>query len=269
MTRSELLVALYGADQKKDLLSLFKKDLEEIKGRQSEKYTHLLETIIKYSHAIIFDHSIQTAHNYRQAFMTTAKQTLSIESKEIEKAFSFLNRTEKSLIETALQPKEEDIIVNNEPLECVAYSEIERLKSELDNKTYVLTRGQKEEDKEAYIKIALLALSTGARLKEITETMSVAQEKGRAYFITSEDSKEEGVVLSLDVKTIRGYLKDVQLHFAKSISKNTDIGRGIRKNIKALNVKATDYLRENASKFDLEFCDNLNHLNILYRECLK
>lgn len=270
MKRNELLQALYGADQKKDILSLFKKDLENIKGRKSERYTQLLETIIKYSHAIIFDQSIQTAHNYRQAFMAMTKDSLAIESKEVETAFSFLHRTEKKLIETALEPKEESVVSDNEePLECVAYSEIGRLKEELENETYILTRGQKDKDKKTYIKIALVALSTGARLKEITETMSVTQERKKTYFNMSKDNKEEGRILSLDTKTVRGYLNDIQAHFKESIDRNTDIGRGIRKNIKALNIKSTDYLREEASKFDIEFCENLNHLNILYRECLK
>jgi hypothetical protein len=250
-TRDELLQALYGTASKKELLVQFEAELRTIKGTSNQKYTQLLEQILYFSHAIIYGHKIQTAHNYRQDFMSVAKKLSIISDKETEKAFSFLNRTEKKAIKKT-KAIEEPIAPSKEVSNtCIAKTEIERLKDELDTKSYKLSRGQKVEDKETYIKVALVALSTGARLKEITETLELSTKKELTIF-TNGESSEEGVILVLDIKTVRAYLRDIRKHYADRIGK-VDISTGIRKAIKALGIPN---------------CGNTNHLNALYRECI-
>jgi len=134
----------------------------------------------------------------------------------------------------------------------VAKDEIKRLKEELDTKSYKLAKGQKEEDKQIFIKVALVALSTGARLKEITETLELSSRKGVIYFING-DEEEEGIILGLDIKTVRAYLKDIRSHYGERIAKGTDISTGIRKAVKRLNIQD---------------CGNTNNLNTLYKNCL-
>jgi len=281
--RDELLKALYQVTTKGDLLSQFDSKLSGAKGSTTQRYTHLLEQIVFYSHAIIFGHGVQTAHNYRQSFMTTAKKNklLKLNNKDIEKAFSFLNRTEKwdflSDAEKIEVLKERQAKKPNERTEkqlqkiksskeqkqqnkdgsavndsCIAKDEVRRLKAQLDNKTYELAKGQKKEDKEIFIKVALVALSTGARLKDIMEDLTVSTKKGVIYFDDGISSKE-GVILELDAKTVRGYLKAIRSHYSDRIAKGTDISTGIRKAVKRLNIPN---------------CGNTNNLNTLYRECL-
>jgi len=275
--RDELLKALYQATTKGDLLSQFDSKLSEInavfRGRgarltDDKRYTYLLEQIVFYSHAIIFGHGVQTAHNYRQSFMTTAKKNklLKLSSKEIEKAFSFLNRTEKKNIikatttEPQNQQNKDGLAVNDS---CIAKDEIRRLKAQLDNKTYGLAKGQKVEDKEIFIKVALVALSTGARLKDIMEDLTVSTKKGVIYFDDGISSKE-GVILELDAKTVQGYLKAIRSHYSDRIAKGTDISTGIRKAVKRLNINFNQTIKGKL----IPTAQNTNHLNALYRECL-
>ena len=255
--RNELLTALYQTTSKGDLLAQFDSKLSGAKGTTAQRYTHLLEQIVFYSHAIIFGHGVQTAHNYRQSFMTTAKKNklLKLNNKDIEKAFKFLNRTEKKDIikATSTEPQKQANKQSSESNDdCVARTEIKRLKAQLDNKTYELAKGQKEEDKEIFIKVALVALSTGARLKDIMEDLTVSTKKGVIYFDDGISSKE-GVILELDAKTVQGYLKAIRSHYSDRIAKGTDISTGIRKAVKRLNIPN---------------CGNTNHLNQLYKECL-
>jgi len=255
--RDELLTALYQVTAKGDLLSQFDSKLSGAKGTIAQRYTHLLEQIVFYSHAIVFGHGVQTAHNYRQSFMTTAKKNklLKLNNKEIEKAFSFLNRTEKKNIikatttEPQNQQNKDSSAINDS---CIAKDEINRLKAQLDNKTYELAKGQKVEDKEIFIRVALVALSTGARLKDIMEDLTISTKKGVIYFDDGISSKE-GVILELDAKTMQSYLKAIRSHYSDRIAKGTDISTGIRKAVKRLNIPN---------------CGNTNNLNALYRECL-
>ena len=237
VTRETLLLSLYGVTSKKDLLSQFEESLQVGRMKKNEKYTHLLEQIIYFSHAIIYNHSIQTAHNYRQAFMTVAKESKSLrmDDAEVERAFSFLNRTEKKAITSTKEPKEdktEDAIKDK----CQAKEAINRLKKELDEKSYTLTRGQKAKDKEIYIKVALVTLSTGESLKTIMESLEIDRKR---------------VVLELENKTIKGYIEDIRTHYEDK--KGTDYPRAIRKAIKNMNI---------------ENCINLNGLSDLYKECI-
>ena len=147
---------------------------------------------------------------------------------------------------------------------CVARDEIKRLKKELDTKSYTLAKGQKEEDEQAFIKVALVALSTGARLKEITETLELSVRKGIVYFIV-DGSEEEGIILELDAKTIRGYLKDIRRHYSERIKKGTDISTGIRKAVARMSVP---FAHTTTKGIYREYATNLNHLNTLYDKCL-
>ena len=253
--RNELLTALYQVTTKTDLLKQFDSKLSSAKGSTNQRYTFLLEQVLFYSHAIIFNHGIQTAHNYRQSFMTTAKKSklLKLSNEDIETAFSFLNRTEKKSIVKTIElqnsPKNESLENNSS---CIAKDEIKRLKAQLDNKTYELAKGQKEEDKIIFIKVALVALSTGARLKDIMEDLTVSTKKGVIFFDDG-IKQEEGVILELDVRTIQSYLKAIRSHYSDRIAKGTDISTGIRKAVKRLKIPK---------------CQNTNNLNALYRECL-
>jgi len=343
--RETLLLALYQTSNKKELLEQFNANLSGAKGSSIQKYAHLLEQIVFFSHAIIFNHGIQTAHNYRQNFMTVAKSNkqLKLSSEEISKAFSFLNRTEawsfltdeeklekvnerlakkeserlrkqqKALEEKLNQPVESETTDNKE---CIAKDEIKRLKSELNEKSYKLARGQKEDDKEAFIKIALVALSTGARLNDIMENLTITTRKGVTYFDDGLTVKK-GVILGLEAKTVQSYIKSIRSHYdyierckkLKSLLSRTpksnkgavqelesdirrilvlaekqergesiDMGTGIRKNLKKLNIAISSSIIEDIKEKNeklkkpksenIKYCQNTNHLNQLYRECL-
>jgi len=98
----------------------------------------------------------------------------------------------------------------------------------------------------------LVALSTGTRLRDITETLEITEEKGIIYF-TNEVRKIRGIILELDIETVQGYLVDIKNHYRERIARDVDISTGLRGAIKKLNIAG---------------CGNINHLNELYRACL-
>jgi len=256
MNRDNLLTALYQTSSKGELLKQFETKLSNAKGTKPQRYTFLLEQIVFYSHAIIFGHSIQTANNYKGYFRNVAKgvKQLKLSENDINKAFSFLNSTKKETIKKAIEPKTTVVATSKDKViddGCIAIDEIKRLKSDLDNKSYKLSKGQKIEDQETFIKIALVALSVGARLKDIMEDLTISNKKGTIIFDDG-IKKEKGIILELDSKTAQTYLRAIRSHYKDRIGK-VDISTGIRKAIKRLNI-------QNAK--------NLNHLNIFYKECI-
>jgi len=305
--REDLLTALYQVSTKSEILTQFDKALSTAKKGDSvtKRYTHLLEQVLFYSHAIIYGHKVQTAHNYRQLFMKIAKdnKALNLSSKKVEEAFKFFNRTEawdfltdeekladtkrrlekkeserlkrqhKALEAKIAQPIEEE---KTSSVKCIAKDEIKDLKAQLDNKSYKLSRGQKAEDKEAFIMIALVALATGARLSDIMENLKVSTKKSKTYFDDGL-TVQEGVILELDTKTVQNYLKSIRKHYSDRIGK-IDISTGIRKAVKSLNISISpsiiEEIKEKNKKLkkpkneNIKYCQNTNHLNALYKECL-
>jgi len=243
MNRENTFKSVYGTEAPKAVLGLYTEDLQQVKRlSKTKQYQGLLELLLKYSYAIFYDYKTISIINNRLKYRKEAMKVLN--EKDVEKAFNFIAR--------ATEPKE-PITPKLEPLDsantCIAKDEINRLKTQLDAKSYELAKGQKKEDKETFIKVALVALSTGARLKEITETLELSVKNGTTYF-----NGKEGVILELDIKTLRAYLKDIRSHYSERIAKGTDISTGIRKAVKRLNIPN---------------CGNTNNLNTLYRECLK
>lgn len=291
--RNQLLTALYQVTSKSDLLKQFNDRLSEIDGifrerkikkTMDRRYTYLLEQIVFYSHAIIYGHGVQMAQKYRGYFMTVAKnsKSLKLDSNKIEEAFSFLNRTEKREVLAKTQTDTKEIVGD-----CVAKNEIARLKAQLDGKTYEIPKGYEEGNKkglkveslEIYIKVSLVALSTGARLSDIMEDLTIFTKKGIVYF-NDGIKTVKGVILGLDTKTVQRYLKDIRSHYSEQIEKGADLSTGIRKSILDLNIKFEGNSTKRTFKNRktkkvikvIEYKDvatSLNHLNTLYKECFK
>lgn len=274
MQRTTLLTALYGTDSRTELLTQFDSKLSTIKGSESKRYTHLLEQVLFYSHAIIYGQAVQTVHNYRMDFMRVAKnnKALKLNSDKVEQAFSFFNRTvAKELTKTTIdKPKQATQTVEKA---CIAKVEIARLKEELDTKSYKLARGQKVEDKEVFIMIAIIAMATGARLQDIMAELTITTRKGVAHF-----NGVKSTLLTIDTKTAQSYLRAIRKHYKDRYNRGIDISTGIRKAVKRLNIAISptiieDIIEKNKKakkqkRTDLEFSENLNHLNQLYKDCI-
>jgi hypothetical protein len=246
MNREKTFKSVYGVEAPKAVLGLFIEDLQQTKRlSKSKQYQGLLELLLRYSYAIFYDYKTVSIINNRLKYRQEAMKILN--NDDVEKAFIFIARATEPK-----EPKTSKKDLNNSSNACIAKDEINRLKEELDTKSYKLAKGQKEEDKQIFIKVALVALSTGARLKEITETLELSSRKGVTYFI-NEDEEEEGIILELDIKTVRAYLKDIRSHYSERIAKGTDISTGIRKAVKRLSIAN---------------CGNTNNLNSLYKQCL-
>lgn len=246
MNRDNTFKSVYGVEAPKAILELYIEDLQQVKRlSKSKQYQGLLELLLRYSYAIFYDYKTVSIINNRLKYRQEAMKILN--ESDVEKAFNNIARATEPK-----EPKTPKKDLSDSSNTCIAKDEINRLKEELDTKSYKLAKGQKEEDKQIFIKVALVALSTGARLKEITETLELSSRKGVTYFI-NEEEEEEGIILELDIKTVRAYLKDIRSHYSERIAKGTDISTGIRKAVKRLNIPN---------------CGNTNNLNTLYRECV-
>lgn len=241
MTRDELLLQIYGVTTQKDLQQLFKDELIEAKRlSHSKQYIRLLELITHYFYAISFDYSTATINNHRTEYRKIAKTIL--DDKIVSKVFSFLNSPVKS---QAKEKQIKDIKVDDK---CEAITQITRLQTQLIDETYTLTRGQKEEDKRAYIKVSILALATGSRLTEIMEKLEVTTKDKQSHF-----NGVHSKILVIDISTTKKYLKEIREHYHERLIKKVDISTGLRKAIKQL---------------DISGAGNINDLNKLYRDCL-
>jgi len=269
--REETFLLVYGVKAPKAVFELYKEDLMQVKRLSKTKQeTGLLKLVTKYSYAILYCYGHISIRNNRDEYRKEAVKVLG-SLKKVSRNFKSGSRVIEvddredygtklvydafDLIKIPTEPKEPKTSkkdLNDSSNTCIAKDEINRLKEELDTKSYKLSKGQKEEDKKIFIKVALVALSTGARLKEITETLELSSKKGVIYF-TNEEDTEEGIILELDIKTVRAYLKDIRSHYSERIAKGTDISTGIRKAVKRLNIPN---------------CGNTNNLNTLYRDCL-
>jgi hypothetical protein len=246
MNRENTFKSVYGVEAPKAVLGLYIEDLQQVKRlSKTKQYQGLLELLLRYSYAIFYDYKTVSIINNRLKYRQEAMKLLN--NSDVEKAFNFIARATEPK-----EPKTSKKDLSDSLNTCIAKDEINRLKEELDTKSYKLAKGQKEEDKQIFMKVALIALSTGARLKEITETLELSSRKGVTYFING-DEEEEGIILELDIKTVRAYLKDIRSHYSERIAKGTDISTGIRKAVKRLNIAN---------------CGNTNNLNSLYKTCL-
>ena len=309
MNREDTFKSVYGVEAPKAVLGLYIEDLQQVKRlSKTKQYQGLLELLLRYSYAIFYDYKTVSIINNRLKYRQEAMKILN--NDDVEKAFNFIARaTEpketaaeklkrlkeelKELKGTEYEAKEKEIKKLEESLEgktntCIAKDEINRLKEELDTKSYKLAKGQKEEDKQIFIKVALVALSTGARLKEITETLELSSRKGVTYFIDGEDEKE-GIILEIDIKTIRAYLKDIRSHFDKKATETIESYKErfekIAKDRKSYDTK--DYekykrlsaftpadidistgVRKAIKRLEILGCGNTNDLNTLYKSCL-
>ena len=275
MNREKTFKSVYGVEAPKEVLELFVEDLKQVKRKsKSKQYQGLLELLLKYSYAIFYDYKTVSIINNRLKYRQEAMKILN--SEDVEEAFSFIARATEPK-----QPKAPKKDLNDSSNTCIAKDEINRLKErlvKLDADKIKLAKGQDKQDERIFIKIALVALSTGERLKEITETLELSSKKGIVYF-TNDDNKEEGVILELDIKTARGYLKDIKNHYRERIARDIDISTGIRKAIKRLNIKIShttikaiiEYNRKkpkSPKNENITTCGNINHLNQLYKHCL-
>jgi len=242
MTRDELLLQIYGATTQKELQELFRDDLTECKKLpKGKQYIRLLELLVRYSYAISFDYSTATINNHRTEYRKISKSIL--DDTSVNKAFSFFSSPIKS---QAKEKTVKDIEVDDK---CEAIAQITRLQAQLIDETYIVTRGQKEEDKRVYIKVSILALATGSRLTEIMEKLEVTTKDKQTHF-----NGVHSKILVIDINTTKKYLKEIREHYHERLIKKVDISTGLRKAIKQL---------------DISGAGNINDLNKFYRDCLE
>ena len=248
MTREDAFKAVYGVETPKEVLGLFIEDLKQIKRKSKSKAKHLHELSLlmaRYGYAVYYHYETVSIRNNRSKYR---REAINILGEEVAaEYFSLMPIVGEQKASKPVEPKK---VVEGE---CVARSEINRLKAELDNKTYKLTIGQKEIDQEIFIKVVLVALSIGAKYRDIMEALEISERKGTVHFLIDEVEKAKGVILELDAKTVKGYLKDIRNHYKERIAENIDISSGIRKAIRRL---------------DIAGCRSIGNLNKLYRDCL-
>lgn len=277
--RENTFLLVYGVETPKAVLGLYIEDLKQVKrlSTETKRYQGLLALVATYSYALIYCYGHISIRNNRDEYRKEAVKVLgslkkvSRNFKSGSRIIEVDDREDKGtklvykafdLIKIPMEVKESknnNTDTNNVSNTCVAKDEINRLKEELDNKTYKIPKGYGDGNKkglsveslEIYIKVSLVALATGARVKEITETLQIETRDGVIYF-KNKKTEEKGLILELELKTIRKYIKDIRSYYEMKTIKS-DIGMTMRKAIKRLNIPS---------------CGNINDLNTMYKSCL-
>lgn len=195
--RKEVMIRYYGTGEKRDILEMIEKRITTVKGSDLQKEKILQKILIDFYPFMCLDLSYQQFLNLKtevkKLFLKTQKEEL------IDSIFSF-------------KPPEKKIkIYKFEP--SILAKKIEEIELSFSQKP---PRGVDIADNIIYKKIAIVALSHGAKIPEI---------------LGGEIKNKEGV---LDTKKIQKYLGDIKKHFASSETES--LQHGIRKGIERLKI---------------------------------
>jgi len=259
--RENAFYTLYNVKSQKEVLEQFKSKVTALKvepyqnkrmskakvelkvnAQYQEQYIKLLELILEYSHAIFFLYSKERINKNFSAYRKVAIE--SIKNENVEKALKQFNRlyNYKEPTEEPTNTEEPIMIIDND---CLALEHIDTLKTELTKDTKVM--GGKLDDKKAYIKFAIVSLSTGATPKDMLDV---------DYNIDPKKSIVDFENINTLITELRAYQAERKLS-----------ERGIRNGIDKLELPMSKALHEKI-KGKYSHCRNFNHLIHLYKECI-
>lgn len=250
--RREIFMSIYGVKTFSEILGQFETDYNKFKNRGFSKIQELYG---RYSYAIFFMYSPSSIRNNLVKFKNVIKANGGKYQANAEKIFT-IDAVYAPIKQSDLNTKKAlkaDIDSGNSEAQNIdptkIIKDIEKLKEELENKTYVVKGNQKEEQVRAYILLPLLGLSTGRRFTEILKTLVVYKAKGKVMFkglLKGNSDAIEGNIIGLSYQEIQGYLKELRA-FVKTDSMtinevNSKYAKVFNNNLKRKgfkNVKAT------------------------------
>lgn len=301
--RENAFYTLYRVTKSKDVLTQFEVRVSELKietkpkkaKELEEQYTKLLELVLNYSHAIFYLYSKSQINKNLIAYRRVALNH--IDSNNTDKAFKLVARLRDYKEQS--EPSEEPIVVVDS--KCLALDHIEELKKDLENDNINAKTGVKE-DKKAYMKIAIIALGTGARVGEIMSDFEANPKKTifDAKYLNKllKEIQEYQKERKLSERTIRNGIDNLELGLSKALAQKEEESfneshskwvqsvkiwedkeerfNGTHKEWR-LAVKAWEKDKAGKKKPEKKpseptlssHCRNINHLKSLYLECIQ
>ena len=291
--REKAFYTIYEVTSQKDLLANFERDVKIIafatekiskasKTKQNkaleQEYTSLLELMLNYSHAIFYLYSKSQINKNLIAYRKIALNHLN--AKNVNDAFKLVARL-RDYKEQEQEPKEEPLKVLDS--DCVALEHINSLKDKLEKDDIDAKTGSKE-DKIVYMKIAIIALGTGARIGEIISTFEAnpnntifdAKYLNRLLKEVQEYQGER----EFPERTIRNGIDNLKLALSKKLQKQEEKSyndslekwetaiKEWEQDEKPKKDKGLKFQREPSKPKLSSHCRNINHLNSLYNYCI-
>ena len=287
--RENAFYTLYGVKSQKAILELFEdevsklkiiftqekklskkaKEMQEQKSKEVQ-YPKILELILKYSHAIFYLYGKSQINKNLIAFRKVAM--INIDDENVDKAFKTINRLRDYKEE---KEEEEELIITGS---CLALGLIERLKKQLEDGVKA-NKGGNKEDKEAYIQIAIIALSTGAKHKEILdEKLSYSIDPKKSLYDVEYISnlllniQEYQKTRNFSERVVRNGIDNLELPLSQELQEKE--AESYQSSFEKWQEAHKEWeqsdktKREPAKPILSKHCRNINHLNFLYKECV-
>ena len=230
-SRADLFKSVYGVETTKEILEVFRADYKEIKNiedTKSESLQRAINIFQRYLLAITYLYKVSSIQNNLQLFRKVIKEEggdLEILLINKDTGIFHIGGGKGSLIPSIYKVlsdgkekkiEEREANKNNNTFEVV--SEIKRVKSLLDTKSYNVASNQNEEQVRSYYLAYILGLSTGRRFTELLKTVTIHSLKSGLFFrgILKKDltgSRQiEANIIHLSEAEVKGYLKELRTH---------------------------------------------------------
>jgi predicted transcriptional regulator len=225
--RAELFKSVYGVETTKEILEVFRADYKNIKnieGTKSESLQKAINIFQRYLLAITFLYKVSSINNNLQAFKKVIKEEGGELEEYVSRAFHLGGGKGDTipsihkLLSAKTTKKIEEREANKDNMNFKVVSEIKRIKSLLDTKTYNVASNQDEDQVRSYHLAYILGLSTGRRFTELLKTVTIHSLKSGLFFrgILKKDltgSKQiEANIIHLSETEVKGYLKELRTH---------------------------------------------------------
>jgi len=211
--RKETFKTVYGVETIKEVSELFRKDYNKIKNKKNG-FDDVSKLFQKYVLSITFLYSIPSIKNNLGIFRKIINKEGGIWKETTKSTFYIFDvyRAVSAITDTKMTQKEEQ----NKNLAFDIKSEIEKVKTILEKKSYSVAKNQNEEQVRSYYLAYILGLSTGRRFTEILKTATI-RKKGNSYVFggilkkdKNQKSEIEANLLYLNIDEVKSYLKELR-----------------------------------------------------------
>lgn len=217
MERNELLISIYGTHLVSKIEALIIEDARRVRTLKD-----MAEFVARYSYYFLYNSSINTIKSrslaLRKLLESTGKDYLIDAFKLPTEIFSTLIKNNDEKVTEQYNNEREIDIISLADIINARLTKLINTNDPLQNFGYNVSNNSTDTREKVYMKMILVALSTGRRQFEILSTLSVSKKKNEVEYIGLAKKKENDArviapSLYLDAKEIRQYLNDIRTEF--------------------------------------------------------
>jgi integrase len=211
--RKETFRTVYGVETIKEVSEQFRAEYRKLKNKK-DGFDEVSSLFQKYVLSITFLYSIPSIKNNLGVFRKVINEEGGIWKETTKSSFYIFDvyRAVTTITDTKMTKKE----ASKKDMAFDVKSEIKKVKTMLEYKTYSVARNQNEEQVRSYYISYLLGLSTGRRFTEIFKTVTI-RKKGKNYIFNgilkkdkNQKSEIEANLLYLSADETKSYIKELR-----------------------------------------------------------